>query len=139
MALGQLDFRGRLQHRQRPAAARNAFRILAIRPSHLILESLATRNHKRFDQTFGKHSSRGPECSLSRARRNNSVASTNNRQSEMRRCDGGRRMDHSCFATACAAEFAGLHTSGRLLRQPLHRIVLSFSANSFSSPYLIYP
>lgn len=67
---------------QRSAKA-DAFRILAIRASHLISEPLVTRNDKRFDQTFGKHSSGPSGLSRSSLNRNSSAVSTNNRRSEM--------------------------------------------------------
>lgn len=75
----RLDFYfGGFQRSAKP----DAFRILAIRTSHLISRPLATRNDKRFDQTFGKHSS-GPSGLSRSLNRNSSVASTNNRRSEI--------------------------------------------------------
>lgn len=112
------------------ALTRNAFRILAIRTSHLILKLPPARNDKRFDQTFGKHSSHGAELDSPALVGTETTPSLPQTTAEAGRAGDGGRWTISCFATVCAAKFAGLHISGRLLRQPLQRTFLQFQLSS---------
>lgn len=110
----------------------DAFRILAIRASHLISEPLATRNDKCFDQTFGKHSSSPIGLSRSSLNRNSSVASTNNRRSETGR--RRREMDNQLFCYCLCGKVRWAAYLGALASSTSSTC---FSSQYFGSLYII--